>query len=136
MYFIQIFLVNLLIYLLANERTLRLYIAWKIVIKVSIRNRKAIFGLWGRAVCVGCYHVFVRHLHLCCYQTRKQSVANFLEIWETIQRIFADFFNWLSAFVVFPQIFVRFLVHRNIIIYLWIPSWLMIMSYRKKNIQN
>jgi hypothetical protein len=44
-YIIQILFVNLLTYVVANERALLLYIAWKIVNKVTIRNRKAIFGL-------------------------------------------------------------------------------------------
>jgi hypothetical protein len=69
----------------ANERSLLLYIAWKIVIKVSIRNRKAIFGLRGRAFLVGCCHVFVRRLRLFCYPNRKPAVAFFFEMSITIQ---------------------------------------------------
>jgi len=44
-YIIQIQLFSLHAYVVANERALRLYIAWNIVNKVSIRNRKAIFVL-------------------------------------------------------------------------------------------
>ena len=44
-YVIQILLVSLHAYVVANERALRLYIAWKIVNKFSIRNRETIFGL-------------------------------------------------------------------------------------------
>jgi hypothetical protein len=80
-YIIQILFINLHAYVVANERALLLYIAWKIVNKFSIRNRKAMFGLRGRdAFVVFFYHVSVRCLRLCSYRSWKQAVAKLFEM--------------------------------------------------------